>query len=46
MKKDISDDEWELIEAIRAYRSARSQSPYYLERHVEDCIDKLLDRHS
>ena len=46
MKKDISEDEWELIEAIRAYRAARSQSPYYLERHVDDCVDKLMDRYS
>ena len=44
MKKDISEDEWELIEAVRAFRAAKAQSPYYLEKHVEDCIDKLLDR--
>lgn len=46
MRKDISEDEWELIEAIRAYRMARSQNPYYLERHAEDCFNKLLDRYS
>ena len=46
MMKDISEDERELIEAIRAYRKARSQSPYYLERYVDDCVDKLLDRYS
>ena len=46
MKKDISEDEWELIEAIRAYQKARSQSPYYLEQYVRDCVDKLLDRYS
>jgi hypothetical protein len=46
MRKDISEDEWELIEAIRAYQKAKSQSPYYLERHVDDCVDKLMDRYS
>ena len=46
MMKDISEDELELIEAIRAYQKIRSQSPYYLERYVDDCVDKLLDRYS
>ena len=46
MMKDISEDELELIEAIRAYQKIRSQSPYYLERYVDDCVDKLIDRYS
>ncbi len=46
MMKDISEDEWELILAVRNCQSAKGQSPYYLERYVEDCIDKLLDRYS
>ena len=46
MKKDISEDEWELIAAIRAFQKARSQSSYHLEQYVNDCVDKLLDRYS
>lgn len=42
MKKDISDDEWELILAIRAFRKAWDRSPYELETCARDLFEELL----
>ena len=42
MKKDISDDEWELILAIRAFRKGWSRSPYELEAYARDLFEELL----
>ena len=42
MKKDVSDDEWELILAIRAFRKGWSQSPYQLEAYARDLFEELL----
>ena len=42
MKKDISEDEWELISAIRAFRSVWTRSPYHLEAYARDRFEELL----
>ncbi len=42
MKKDISDDEWELILSIRAFRKARDRSPYQLEAYARDLFEEQL----
>ena len=42
MKKDLSEDEWELISAIRSFREAWDRSPYELEAYARDLFEELL----
>lgn len=42
MKKEISDDEWDLILAIRAFRNAWDRSPYELEAYARNLFEELL----
>lgn len=42
MKKEISDDEWELLLAIRAFRKAWDRSPYELEAYARELFEEQL----
>lgn len=43
MMKEISDEEWELICAIRNSREAGHRSPFELERYARDLFEELLE---
>lgn len=42
MKKDISEDEWDLLLAIRNARLAGYRSPFELRQYARDLFEILL----
>ncbi|MBO4906241.1 MAG: ArsR family transcriptional regulator [Bacteroidaceae bacterium] len=42
MKHDLSEDEWELILAIRNFRSSYPNGQFNLDWHAQDCFNKLM----
>lgn len=41
--KQITEEEWQLINAIRNYRKAYPNGARMLEREINDLIDELMD---
>ena len=45
MKKDISEDEWELINAIRNYKRSFPNGRFNLEWHARNTFESLMMIH-
>ncbi|MDE6392458.1 MAG: hypothetical protein K2L59_04220 [Muribaculaceae bacterium] len=43
MKKEITEKEWELIEALRNYRRARHNPSLALENYIDVLVDELKE---
>lgn len=43
MKKEITEKEWELIEALRNYRKSRHNPSLKLEEYVDELVDILKE---
>lgn len=43
MKKEITEKEWELIEALRNYRKSKHNPSIQLEYYVDDLVDTLKE---
>lgn len=43
MKKEITEKEWELIEALRNYRKSRHNPSLELEEYVDELVDLLKE---
>ena len=43
MKKEITEKEWELIEALRNYRKSMHNPSLELEYYIDDLIDSLKE---
>lgn len=41
--KQLTEEEWQLINAIRNYRKAYPNGARMLEREINDLIDELMD---
>lgn len=44
MKKDLTELEWELIQALRNYRKSYHNKSIQIELFIDELVDKLKER--
>lgn len=43
MKKEITEKEWELLEALRNFRKSRHNPSFELEIYIDSLVDELKE---
>lgn len=44
MKQEITEKEWELLEALRNFRKSKHNPSYQLELFIDELVDQLKEK--